>query len=266
MAFGDFKGRAKRLDDIDLPRIGHKIGVGEDELHAFMEVEARGSGFDRQGRPAMLFEPHLFWRELGAGNKRDRAAAQGLAYASWRSGAYPSDSYPRLQAAMLIDETAAIRSASWGLGQILASNHKLAGYATPQAMVVDFMDDEERHLEAMVKFLISAKLDDDLRAHRWEALARGYNGPAYAKHGYHTRLAAAYAKWSRIKDTPWTPQDSINETKESGGPAADVVFPPPPKPPIPVVQVGEPVAIPVPPAPGFWARFGAALKRRMGGV
>lgn len=39
-----FKGRAKRLDDVDLPRIGHQIGVGEDEIHAFMDVEAAGSG------------------------------------------------------------------------------------------------------------------------------------------------------------------------------------------------------------------------------
>ena len=29
---------AKPLDDIDLPLLGHAIGVGEDELHALMEV------------------------------------------------------------------------------------------------------------------------------------------------------------------------------------------------------------------------------------
>jgi len=48
-----FKGAARRLDDIDLPRIGHLIGVGEDELHAVIDVEARGSGFDSLGRIAM---------------------------------------------------------------------------------------------------------------------------------------------------------------------------------------------------------------------
>lgn len=41
-----FKGAAKRLDDIDLPRIGNRIGVDEDEIHAVREVEAAGSGFD----------------------------------------------------------------------------------------------------------------------------------------------------------------------------------------------------------------------------
>jgi hypothetical protein len=228
MTWNDFRGRAKRLDDLDLPRIGHRIGVGEDEIHAFMEVEARGSGFDKQGRPAMLFEPHVFFREL-SGSKRDRAVREGLAYDDWRPGKYPADSYPRLKAAMAIDETAALRSASWGLGQILGNNHRDAGYATPQAMVRAFMEDEEDHLEAMVRFLQTNRLDDDLRAHRWVDLARGYNGPQHAKHDYAGRLARAYAKWRGIKDTPWTPDMAAAETEEHEKDLPD----PPPAPPQP---------------------------------
>ena len=38
--FNGFKGRAKKLDDVDLPRIGARIGVGEDELHAFLAIPA----------------------------------------------------------------------------------------------------------------------------------------------------------------------------------------------------------------------------------
>jgi len=199
-----FKGRAKRLDDIDLPKIGHRIGVGEDELHAFMDVEAAGSGFDSQGRPKMLFEPHVFYRNL-SGAKRDQAVRAGLAYKKWGEKPYPKDSYPRLLKAMDIDETAALNSASWGLTQILGENHAIVGYSTPQAMVTAFMDDEENHLAAMVEFLIANNIDDDLRAHRWDVVARVYNGPGYATHGYHTRMAAAYAKWSKIPDTPWSP-------------------------------------------------------------
>ncbi|WP_099868241.1 N-acetylmuramidase domain-containing protein [Pararhizobium haloflavum] len=199
-----FRGAAARLDDIDLPRIGHRIGVGEDELHAFMDVEAAGSGFDGQGRPKMLFEPHVFYRNL-SGDKRDQAERAGLAYRSWGTRPYPADSYPRLIEAMAIDETAALKSASWGLAQILGENHAMVGYETPQAMVRAFMEDEEHHLEAMVQYLIVASIADDLRGHRWEAVARGYNGPGYAKHNYHGRMAAAFAKWQRIPDTPWQP-------------------------------------------------------------
>lgn len=71
---------------------------------------------------------------------------------------------------------------------------------------MDFLDDEDRHLRAMINFLLSEGLDDDLRRHDWSGFARGYNGPKYATHGYHTKLARAYAKWARIKDTPYDPK------------------------------------------------------------
>ncbi|WP_045389835.1 N-acetylmuramidase family protein [Falsirhodobacter sp. alg1] len=195
-----FQGRAQRLDDYDLPEIGALIGVGEDELHAVIDVETAGGGYDTLGRPRMLFEPHVFWRELPE-SKRRGAERAGLAYAVWGTKPYPKDSYPRLQMAMLLDPGAALRAASWGLCQIMGFNHKAAGYPTVQAMVAAFMDSEAAQLEAMVRFIQSEGLDDELRRHDWSAFARGYNGAGYATHGYHTRLAAAYAKWARIPDT-----------------------------------------------------------------
>lgn len=205
----NFIGAAKRIDDLDIPRIGAKIGVGEDEIHAFMDVESSGSGFDSLNRPKMLFEPHVFYRILGPGKKRDLAVAKGLAYEKWGTKPYPSNSYPRLSDAMEIDETAALKSASWGLGQILGENHSIVGYKTPQAMVKAFMEDEENHLAAMVQFLISRGIDDDLRNHNWAAVARVYNGPSYAKNAYDSRLAKAFAKWKGIKDTPYKPGDTV---------------------------------------------------------
>lgn len=196
-----FVGKARRLDDIDLPRIGQLIGVGEDELHAVLDVETRGGGFDDLFRPKMLFEPHVFYREL-KGGQRDQAVRMGLAYPRWKRN-YPKDSYPRLQKAMAINSEAALRSASWGLGQIMGFNHEMAGYPSASAMVKDFLDDEEDHLTAMVQFIKSAGLDDELRRHDWHGFARGYNGSAYAKHGYHTKLARAFKKWKGIKDTPF---------------------------------------------------------------
>lgn len=198
----NFIGKAKRIEDIDLPMIGREIGVGEDEIHAILDVESAGSGFDAKGRPKMLFEPHVFWRELGPGAKRDRAVVEKLAYPRWKPGAYPKDSYPRLAKAMAIDETAALRSASWGLGQIMGFNHAAAGYSSAKAMVLAFMDDEDTHLRAMVSFIVANKLDDELRRHDWAGFARGYNGPGFAKNGYDRNLAASFARWQKIKDTP----------------------------------------------------------------
>lgn len=218
----NFHGAARRLDDEDLPRVGARIGVGEDEIHAVLDVETAGSGFDRQGRPAMLFEPHIFWREL-----RDHpavqaeAARQGLAYRRWGEQRYPSDSYPRLAKALALCEAnglghePALRSASWGLGQIMGFNAELAGYASASDMVTDFLDDEERHLDAMVTFIEAVNLDDELRAHDWRGFARGYNGAGYARHGYHTRLEQRFTWWSEIRDTPWQrPADDVRRALE----------------------------------------------------
>jgi hypothetical protein len=73
----------------------------------------------------------------------------------------------------------------------------------------------------MVAFILAAKLDDELRAHDWAKFARGYNGPQYAKHGYQTKLAAAFKRWSGIRDTAWSPStivappvEPIEEAKE----------------------------------------------------
>jgi hypothetical protein len=217
----NFIGSGKRINDWDIPRIGHTIGVGEDEIHAFMEVEAGSSGFDRQNRLKMLFEPLWFYRHLTpdglkgrpkpntpAGNamlvNRARAVSLGLASPT-RPMSYPPESYTRLHAAMAIDETAALLSASWGLGQIMGFNHRVVGYSTVQAMIAAFCADEANQLQAIVDYLIANKLDDDLRAHNWRSLARGYNGEGYERDGYHIKLANAYAKWSRIPDTPWKP-------------------------------------------------------------
>lgn len=201
-----FRGTAKRLDDVDLPRLGSLIRVGEDELHAFMDVESRGSGFDKLGRPKILFEMHKFYAHLPQ-SKRSQAEAQFLAAPRW--GALPygkeSDQYPKLEKALKIDETAALKSCSWGMFQVLGENHRICGYDTVQAFVLAMMEDEENHLAACIQFLIANHLDDDLRAHRWEILARGYNGPGYKKNQYDSKLTAAYAKWQKIPDTKWSP-------------------------------------------------------------
>lgn len=258
----NFTGKAKRIEDIDLPMIGREIGVGEDEIHAILDVESAGSGFDAKGRPKMLFEPHVFWRELGPGVKRDRAAADGLAYPRWKPGAYPKDSYPRLAKAMEFDENAALRSASWGLGQIMGFNHAAAGYQSAKAMVLAFMDDEDTHLRAMVSFIAANKLDDELRRHDWAGFARGYNGPGFANNGYDRKLAASFARWQKIKDTP------LDAPILSTNPVEDRIAPEPShKPRLAPEPPKAPVAPPVAPAPaqpaqGFWARLFAALFKR----
>ncbi len=216
----DFRGAAVRLVDLDLPRAGKLIGVGEDEIHAIMEVESRGAGFDKTGRPVILFEPHIFWKELGPGRKRDAATRAGLAYPRWGTKPYPKDSYPRLMDAIEIDERAALRSTSWGLGQVMGFNHVAAGFDTVQAMVAAFCDSEEAQLDGMIRFIDASGLGDDVRRHDWRAFARGYNGAGFDKNRYDKRLAAAFKKWANLPDTPFTLDHAKDEDERATLPSS----------------------------------------------
>lgn len=196
----DFIGEGKRLDLEDLESFAEQLGTGVSEIQAVLEIEAGRSGFDHYGRPKILFEPHVFYRHL-SGEQRKLAVSRGLAYKRWKRN-YPADSYPRLCAAIAINETAALKSASWGGTQILGENHKIAGYETVQEMVEAFADDEYEHIQGMVNFIIHNGLDRHLRNRDWASFARGYNGSGYKKNKYDTKLAAAYRRYAGGKSMP----------------------------------------------------------------
>jgi len=195
----NFVGTGRRLAQGDVGDAARVLGVETAVLLAFLEVEAAGRGFDGKNRPKMLFEPHVFWRNL-SGALRDRAAALGLAYKSWGAKPYPADSYPRLEQAVALAREPGLRSGSYGLPQILGENHRAAGFASAELMVLAMMQGEREQLLAMVVLLKDWGLDTLLRgrdftlAANWADIARRYNGAGYAKNEYHTKLAAAYRK------------------------------------------------------------------------
>jgi hypothetical protein len=195
----NFVGTGRRLAQGDVGDAARAIGIETAVLLAFIEVEAAGRGFDGKNRPKMLFEPHVFYRNL-SGALRDRAVALGLAYSKWRSGNYPSDSYPRLTQAIGIAKEPGLKSASYGLPQILGENHRAAGFASAEAMVATMMQGEREQLLAMVSLLKDWGLDAHLRGkdftkpESWVPAVKRYNGSGYATHNYHGRIAAAYIK------------------------------------------------------------------------
>ena len=127
----DFVGTGKRLKPEDLLEAANKLGTGVSTVRAVVEVEAAGAGFDANKRPKILFEPHIFFKQLGPGAKRDRAVTEG-AYRKQGTKPYPhlSKRYDQIARAMAIDETAALNSASWGLPQIMGFNFKAAGFSS----------------------------------------------------------------------------------------------------------------------------------------
>lgn len=247
-----FNGTATPRSPEGIARAAKVIGCEEAALRAVMAVEAAGSGFDHKGRPKMLYEPHVFFRELGQGPTRDKAVARGLAYPKWGTKPYPRDSYPRLIDAIRLDETCALRSASWGLPQIMGSNHKLAGFAAVRDMVLMFCKGEDEQLEAMARFIAANRgMGPALRAKDWTRFAKLYNGAGYAKNSYDKKLAQSYAVWAAA---------AKRASKPAVTPVAAVPAPPVVEPaPAPAVPPEPPVAAPparmVEPHKGLAARL-----------
>jgi hypothetical protein len=196
----DFVGTATYATPSDFETIAAEIGVPFAAFRAVIEVEAGGRGFDKANRPKALFERHHFHKWLK--NKPDQLAeaiSANLAYPKWGTLPYPKGSdgvYKEIIAACDIDEEAALLSTSWGLGQVMGSNFKIAGCVDVIHMVQEAMESEAYQLRHMANFIKNAGLLDELKDLNWAGFAHGYNGPAYAQNKYDEKLAAAYEKYA----------------------------------------------------------------------
>lgn len=190
---------SKKLSKADIIAVANDLNIEPAALKAVIDVEAAGEGFDKQGRPTILFEPHIFWDELGKIHyytKRTELAKKhkGLLSQKWDKSLYRigGSSHDKLKIGADLHWEAAHKSASWGLGQIMGFNAQKIGYATLKDFIDDMYESEAKQLKAMGMFLKANGLISKLQRHDWAGFARGYNGSAYAKNQYDTKLAAAY--------------------------------------------------------------------------
>jgi hypothetical protein len=160
-------------------------------------VESNGNGFLATGEPVILFEPHVFWKELRKRNidpAQHTTGNEDILYPQWGTKPYGPvrKQHQRLERAAKINRDAALSSASWGRFQIMGYNYKLCGYNSLQNFINDMYKDETKHLLAFTHYIKNTFLDDELRNHDWAGFARGYNGPMYTKNQYHIKLKKAY--------------------------------------------------------------------------
>ncbi len=186
----DFRGKAVRLSAGAVEAAARSLGCDVAAIRAVIAVES-GGGFDTQGRPRILFERHYFHR-LTKGRFADDHP--DLSAPRWGGYGGSAAQYERLNRAIALDRDAALRSASWGMFQIMGDKFAAAGFSDVEAMVAAMMESEDRHLQAFCAFVTARGLADALAHHDWAAFARGYNGPAFAANRYDVRLAEAYAR------------------------------------------------------------------------
>jgi hypothetical protein len=161
-------------------------------LKAVATVEAGPAGaFLPDGRPIVLFERHLFSRLTHGKFDHDRPDLSNPVSGGY--GASGAHQHERLAAAAVLDREAAIKSASWGLFQILGLNHEAAGYPELQRFINAMYRSVDDQLRALVLFIRhDSRLVDAIREKDWVTFARIYNGPQFAINRYDSKLAAAY--------------------------------------------------------------------------
>jgi peptidoglycan hydrolase-like protein with peptidoglycan-binding domain len=128
---------------------------------------AQPDGVVSPGGPTLLFERHVFSKETGG--KYDAKHPELSNRTPGEYGRF-ADQYGRLERAAALDRTAAYRSCSWGMFQIMGYHHARCGHGTVDAFVAAMQSSVSEHLTAFTRFIASdASL---LRALRSSAAAR----------------------------------------------------------------------------------------------
>src|SRR6187399_2636802 len=175
------------------------IGVDPATIKAVAEVESSGDGFLPSGHVKILFEPHVFWRELKTRgiDPKTITGSEDILYEKWGSKPYGKNSAQpeRLKRAIAINREAALMSASYGKFQIMGFNYKLAGYKGIEEFVATMNASEDDHLHAFINFVKNKNLVDELQRKDWAGFAKVYNGSGYKQNKYDEKLEAAYNKF-----------------------------------------------------------------------
>jgi hypothetical protein len=176
-----------------LEPLSAKIGIDKAVAVAVIAVESGGSGLGPDGRLIIRFENHLFWTFWGKANP----AAYGQYFVfdqntSWQGHKYhpqpnglwlevhqnQNSEWAAFNLASTIDATAAKKSISMGLTQIMGFNNRAIGYASPDAMLAAFAASEKFQLLGFFNFVKNdPRQITALQNRDYVSFAKIYNGP-----------------------------------------------------------------------------------------
>lgn len=177
-------------------------------VKAINEVECKGRGFLLDGRPKILFEGHVFWRQLEKRNIIPSGyvseETKNVMYKKWtRSYSGGAGEYDRMEKAVTISSDpqfkgAAYYSASWGAFQIMRYHFKSFGYSTIDEFISKMNEHEREHSGDFGRFLDVNHMIRQLQSKNLTSYARSNNGTAYATNKYDIKLKNAYERFLNI--------------------------------------------------------------------
>ncbi|MEN3980576.1 N-acetylmuramidase family protein, partial [Acinetobacter sp. CWB-B33] len=171
----------KKLTEDQIQSQARALGIEAAALKAVIEVECKGTGFNADNTPVILFERHIMRQRLlqnGQSKISDQMMIKRPDLCSKSAGSYGlySAQHGRLNAAAQYHRSSALESASWGIGQVMGYHWKVLGYATLQVFINAMYKDEASQLDAMCRYIQGNGLVNALKNKDWKAFARGYNG------------------------------------------------------------------------------------------
>lgn len=194
------------LTNNDITNAANLINVEPAAVKAVLEVETgnKGGFIPNTDKPVILFEGHIFWKQLKQRNIDPSKYAnismyKDIVYPKWTKTFYKTgiDEWNRLNKAIAINKEAALESASWGLAQIMGFNYKICSCKNVEEFVKKMKSSELEQLKLFLVFIKNSKLDIYLRTKNWKEFARYYNGPIYAVNKYDIKLEKAYNKYKK---------------------------------------------------------------------
>lgn len=180
--------------------LAHKLDLEPAVLKAVHIVEAAGrNGFLSNGKPLILFEGHIMYKEVRKkfpDRDMDYLCKNypNVIYPKWDKSKYYGGvkEWDRLEKASEIDKECTLKSASWGAFQIMGNNHKLCGCNDVFDFVEKISESNAKQFEMMYYFMNNTNCLKELKAKNWAGFAKKYNGPLYAQNAYDQKLKNAY--------------------------------------------------------------------------
>lgn len=192
MDFTNLDPSTRVLGELDYQEAAQRLQCEVAVIQAVCAVEAGSDGYLSDGRPKILFEAHYFGKLT---NYQYNGLYPNISTSNWDRalyGAAGAHQYDRLTQAIALDESAALRSASWGYFQILGDNFATCNFTSPQEFVASQVVSAKNQLLTFCNFIIANSLADELQDKRWADFARIYNGPGYAQNQYDVKLQQDY--------------------------------------------------------------------------
>ena len=193
---------SQNVTDYDFKVFAKVLEVEPAALKAVKEVETGGvGGFNPDGSASILFEAAIFYKELKAIGKDPEkyiSAHPGIISRSWDKSLYKGGKleWGRLREAQEIDKEAALKSASWGIFQIMGFNYKKTECKDIYQFVDRMSKSQFWQFILGLQFMKNSGTIDYLRKKDWAGFAYRYNGPGYRSNRYDEKLRIAYIKYS----------------------------------------------------------------------